>query len=160
MTQVLINLVGNAIKYTPQGSVTLTSAIEVAQEAGTMPNAGATTQVRVQVTDSGLGMSAEAQKQLFQKFLPRGQSPKRENIPGTGLGLYLTKAMVERMGGAHYPAQRSRARQQLRFLLYPSPRHAKPRWPPPPQPNRPDWTPLPLRSDGASGFAIETLSIC
>lgn len=99
VTQILINLVGNAIKYTPQGSVTVTMDMEAneATDKGITDNE-ATTQLLIQVTDSGLGMSQEAQQQLFQKFY-RVSSPERENIPGTGLGLYITKAMVERMGG-------------------------------------------------------------
>ena len=96
VTQILINLVGNAIKYTPQGSVTVTTEMEETKE--TRSETGTVSQLRIQVTDSGLGMNQEAQQQLFQKFY-RVSSPERENIPGTGLGLYITKAMVERMGG-------------------------------------------------------------
>lgn len=96
VTQILINLVGNAIKYTPQGSVTVTLGLEVDDKR--INDNEATSQLRIAITDSGLGMSREAQQQLFQKFY-RVSSPERENIPGTGLGLYITKAMVERMGG-------------------------------------------------------------
>lgn len=83
--QVLINLIGNAIKYTPAGSVTV-SAEKTQNE------------VLVTVKDTGLGMSPEAQKKLFEKFY-RVKTEKTRAITGTGLGLWITKKLVEMMGG-------------------------------------------------------------
>lgn len=85
LMEVLVNLIGNAIKYTPKGSVTVRTRLD-----GVM--------VKVSVEDTGLGMTEEARKQLFTKFY-RVRTTETESIQGTGLGLYVTKSMVEKMGG-------------------------------------------------------------
>jgi signal transduction histidine kinase len=84
--EVIVNLVSNAIKYTETGSVT----IEVSN-----PNLET---IRVEVKDTGAGISAEEQKKLFQKFY-RVQSVVGKTI-GTGLGLYISKLLIERFGGS------------------------------------------------------------
>lgn len=86
--EVLINLVGNAIKYTPQGTVTIRTAVEEKPKPI----------VRVDIADTGLGMTKEAQSHLFEKFY-RIATPETQGIPGTGLGLYITKSVLEKMGG-------------------------------------------------------------
>ncbi|MDD5251566.1 MAG: HAMP domain-containing sensor histidine kinase [Patescibacteria group bacterium] len=86
LRQVLINLCSNAIKYTPQGSVTVTAELK--------ENA----MVEIKITDTGLGMSAEAREKLFQKFY-RVKTDLTRDIPGTGLGLWITKQIVEIMKG-------------------------------------------------------------
>jgi signal transduction histidine kinase len=86
LAQVLDNLVSNALKFTPAGgrvSVTLSAA-----------NGGAVLEVK----DTGLGISAEEQPLLFQRFF-RSSRATENAIPGTGLGLTITKAIVERHGG-------------------------------------------------------------
>lgn len=83
--QVLINLIGNAIKYTEQGSVRVTCGKQDKY-------------VTVQVKDTGLGMNIEGQKKLFEKFY-RIKSEKTRQITGTGLGLWITKQLIEKMGG-------------------------------------------------------------
>lgn len=88
LKQVLINLIGNSIKYTETGSVTVTTETKDGK-------------LRVKVTDTGIGISPEAQKRLFQKFY-RVQNDKTEKIQGTGLGLWITKQLVELMGGNIY----------------------------------------------------------
>jgi signal transduction histidine kinase len=85
--QVLINLISNSIKYTPQGSVTV--------EVHHHPSVG---QVSVTVSDTGLGIPKHDQPHLFQKFY-RVDTPDRVGITGTGLGLYLIKMIVEKMHG-------------------------------------------------------------
>jgi signal transduction histidine kinase len=92
VTQVLVNLIGNAVKYTLRGRVTVSARVQAAGEAGG-------SQILVSVRDTGLGLSPQAQRKLFEKFY-RVDSPERRSIPGTGLGLYITKSMVEKMGGA------------------------------------------------------------
>ncbi len=84
--RVLINLIGNAVKYTPQGWVRCYV---------TQPNA---THLMFTVVDSGLGIPAEQQPHLFEKFF---RADRREiyGIQGTGLGLYISKKVVELMGG-------------------------------------------------------------
>lgn len=86
--EILMNLIGNAIKYTPKGSVTVC----VYSEAKPAPH------LRVEVADTGLGMSKPAQSHLFEKFY-RVTTPETAGILGTGLGLFITKSMVEKMGG-------------------------------------------------------------
>jgi signal transduction histidine kinase len=86
--QVLLNLLGNATRYSPKGeSVTLAAR---ATEDGRA--------VEVAVKDHGIGISAEDQQRLFFKFV---DLPKPEGVQkGTGLGLYITKGIVEAHGGA------------------------------------------------------------
>jgi two-component system NtrC family sensor kinase len=86
LSQVVSNLVGNAIKYTPEGGTVKVWAEEKAS------------QVLVFVQDDGIGISAEDQTKLFQKFY-RVRSPETRDIPGTGLGLALTKSIVEKHDG-------------------------------------------------------------
>ena len=84
--QVVKNLVGNAIKYTPyRGRIRV-----YAEEQGG--------QVLCHVQDTGIGISAEDQTRLFREFF-RVKSPETEDIPGTGLGLSITKSIVEKHGG-------------------------------------------------------------
>lgn len=83
--EILINLVGNAIKYTPKGSVTISSQIKGKEYL-------------ITVADTGLGISAEDQKKLFQKF-SRIQNEETRTITGTGLGLWITHELAIRMNG-------------------------------------------------------------
>ena len=86
VSQVMGNLVGNAIKYTPEGG-----DIRVWAEEHN-------SQILDAVEDTGIGISAEDQAQLFEKFY-RVRSKDTEDIPGTGLGLAITKTIVEKHGG-------------------------------------------------------------
>ena len=86
MTQVLFNLVNNAIKYSPDGCEIKIKAYE--NEAA----------IRVDIIDHGLGMKPEHMQNLFQKFY-RIESQQTSNIGGTGLGLAITKKLVELHGG-------------------------------------------------------------
>jgi len=83
--QVLSNLIDNAIKYTQQGQITI--------EATADEN-----QICVQVTDTGIGLMPEEQKQLFSRFY-RARNELTKGIDGTGLGLALSKSIVEQYGG-------------------------------------------------------------
>jgi signal transduction histidine kinase len=85
--QILYNLIGNGMKFTDKGSVTIS-----AQPEGKV--------LKVFVTDTGPGISEEAQQLLFHKFQQAGQSIlTRDNTRGTGLGLYISKLLLEHMGG-------------------------------------------------------------
>lgn len=85
--QVLVNLIGNAVKYTPKGGVTVfikeITALKLAE---------------IRVSDTGLGISAEAQQKLFSKFY-RVKTKETEMISGTGLGLWITAEIVRQMHG-------------------------------------------------------------
>lgn len=83
--EVFDNLIENAIKYTPKGEVTVN--VE-----------GTDDKVVVSVRDTGLGIPPEDIPHLFQKFY-RVSNPDRNQIGGTGLGLYLSRKLVEAMGG-------------------------------------------------------------
>ncbi len=86
--QVVMNLLTNAINYTPSGSVHLQTCYDEANE-----------RVKLTVRDTGLGISAEDQAHLFERFY-RGQSVTETNIAGTGLGLAIVKEVVDRHQGA------------------------------------------------------------
>ena len=89
LKQVLINLVSNAIKYNRAGG-----RVELAVEA----DADADGTVSIAVTDTGIGIAEEHLVRLFEPF-QRGPH-ERSSIEGTGIGLALTRALVQRMGGA------------------------------------------------------------
>ena len=95
LAQVLVNLISNANKYTPEGG-----HIEIAAEATTnqWDPAGAPRVVHVWVRDDGIGISLEDQQKIFQKFF-RSEDSKAHEVPGTGLGLNITKSLVEMQGG-------------------------------------------------------------
>jgi signal transduction histidine kinase len=86
VTQILTNLLSNAHKYTrPAGSITITARREEGR-------------VRVNVQDTGIGLSSDDQAQLFTKFF-RAQHRTTAGVGGTGLGLAITRALVELHGG-------------------------------------------------------------
>jgi signal transduction histidine kinase/CheY-like chemotaxis protein/ligand-binding sensor domain-containing protein len=89
--QVLLNLLSNSVKFTDRGS------IRVALSADPIPEAGCV-QLRASVSDTGIGIPAEAQKRLFQSFSQAETSTTRR-YGGTGLGLAISKRLVELMGG-------------------------------------------------------------
>jgi len=88
LKQILINLVGNSIKYTEKGEVEV--IIEEKEK---------TNQLEIKIKDTGIGMSAKAKERLFEKFY-RIKSDKTKDITGTGLGLWITKQLVELMKGS------------------------------------------------------------
>jgi signal transduction histidine kinase/ActR/RegA family two-component response regulator len=91
LRQILFNLVGNAIKFTEEGEV----RIELRHESR---DDGATA-LRVDVRDTGIGITAEAQERLFHRFSQAEASTMRK-YGGSGLGLAITKQLVELMDGA------------------------------------------------------------
>jgi signal transduction histidine kinase/CheY-like chemotaxis protein len=99
LRQVLINLVGNSLKFTEKGSVSLIvrplPAAPAALAGG--PHA-ALPWAHFAVTDTGIGMSEEARSRMFQKFEQADTSTTRK-FGGTGLGLSICKMIVELMGG-------------------------------------------------------------
>jgi signal transduction histidine kinase len=93
--QVLTNLVSNAHKYTPEGGVILVGAESANNQ---WDPEGAKQVVHIWVKDNGIGINIEDQAKIFQKFFRSDDSKARE-APGTGLGLNITKSLVEMQGG-------------------------------------------------------------
>lgn len=84
--QALTNVVSNAIKYTPSGSITIAIA-DIGQN------------VELRIKDTGMGISADNQKNLFTPFF-RVKRQEVSTIVGTGLGMFITKQLIERLGGS------------------------------------------------------------
>ena len=93
--QVLTNLVSNANKYTSEGGWLLIGA--ESSENHWDPE-GARQVVHLWVKDNGIGINTEDQQKIFQKFF-RSEDQKAREVPGTGLGLNITKSLVEMQGG-------------------------------------------------------------
>ena len=90
LRQVLLNLLGNAVKFTPRGEVTVWVRL-LAQDAQKLT-------VKFEVTDTGIGMTPEAQARLFTAFSQADGSTTRR-FGGTGLGLAIAKQLAHLMGG-------------------------------------------------------------
>ena len=86
MRQVILNLVSNAIKYTPPGG-----RIDIRMRRSERS-------IHWSIKDSGIGISQDSQKRLFEKFF-RADNAHTIDTEGTGLGLYLVRLIVERLGG-------------------------------------------------------------
>ena len=93
LNQVLLNILSNAIKFTPAGG---TVSVRVRQLAGKVHGCG---QYEFRVKDNGIGMSPEFAQKIFEPF-ERERSSTVSQIQGTGLGMAITKNIVDMMGGA------------------------------------------------------------
>ena len=88
--QVLLNLVGNAVKFTKQGEVDVRVTLE--------SETSAYVTIRVEVSDTGIGLSETVRNRLFQPFT-QGDGSMARRYGGSGLGLVISKGLVELMGG-------------------------------------------------------------
>ncbi|NWJ44672.1 MAG: HAMP domain-containing histidine kinase [Chloroflexi bacterium] len=99
LNQILMNLIGNAIKYSPKGgkiNIIVQNAVPPTDEAD---NASAMRpMVEVRITDEGMGIPEKEQAKIFNRFF-RSSASKRSGISGTGLGLSITQRLVKLMGG-------------------------------------------------------------
>ena len=94
LNQVLINLLSNAIKFTPEGG-----EIEIALSQEESKKGADYVQVNIRVKDTGIGMTPEFQKRIFESFV-REDNTRVHKTEGTGLGMSITKYIVDAMGGA------------------------------------------------------------
>ncbi|MCK6555162.1 ATP-binding protein [Candidatus Binatia bacterium] len=111
--QILLNLIGNAVKFTNSGSVSVEVGVNPAASdrerpatkddqpppAGDTPRPAAGVAIRFTVRDTGIGISPEAQQRLFQSFSQADASTTRK-YGGTGLGLAISRRLAELMGGS------------------------------------------------------------
>lgn len=91
LTQILLNLCGNAVKFTDAGSVKL----EV-KALGQIENS--TQRIQFSITDTGIGIPTDRQEQIFNRFVQASESTSSK-YGGTGLGLSITRALVKLLGG-------------------------------------------------------------
>ena len=151
--QVLLNLVGNAVKFTRTGRI----RIEIDAE---MPT-GATREVEIRVIDTGIGIAEADQARIFEDFVTLDSSYGRETS-GTGLGLGITRRLIEVLGGSigveSDPGQGSVFWVRLPFGLEMPPGHAGPA--DPPQGQRPGLAPLSVllvEDNAINRFVLRTL---
>jgi CheY-like chemotaxis protein len=90
LRQVLLNLLNNAVKFTENGTIAIDVRSQVSADRGE--------RIRFSVTDTGIGIAPERQHRLFKKFSQADSSVSRRH-GGTGLGLVISKRLVELMGG-------------------------------------------------------------
>jgi len=86
LQQVFINLINNAAKFSPEGGAVTIQVTESEDKA------------RVVISDQGLGIPAEALAHLFERFY-RARNVTIAEIPGSGIGLYIVKSIVDELGG-------------------------------------------------------------
>jgi len=91
LRQVLVNLLGNAVKFTPSGEIVVSCSRKGQRGADELV-------VSFSVRDTGIGIPTERQQELFEPFVQGSRSTSR-HYGGTGLGLAITKQLVEAMGG-------------------------------------------------------------
>lgn len=108
LEQVLINLTGNAIKFTAQGHVAL--------NISTVREAGDEVTLRFGVSDSGIGIAPDQQQQIFAEFSQADGSTSRQ-YGGTGLGLTICRRLVEAMGGELHVASVLGSGSEFWFVL-------------------------------------------
>lgn len=94
LRQIIINLMGNAMKFTKEGSVT----IRVGRNGSVLPQPARGLNLRFEIVDTGIGMSDDVAGKLFRPFAQADNSTSRK-YGGTGLGLSICKKLVEMMGG-------------------------------------------------------------
>lgn len=95
LKQILINLVGNAIKFTDQGKVTIAISLDMKSHPG---DKAASPRLAISVQDTGVGIPADKLGRIFEKFYQVDSSAHRSH-EGTGLGLYITKQLLDLLDG-------------------------------------------------------------
>jgi two-component system sensor histidine kinase BarA len=96
--QVLLNLLGNALKFTSKGSVVVRVMLDEDEQNNNRSTDSLNTAIRISVSDTGIGLDEKQQSNLFLAFSQADSSATRR-FSGTGLGLFISKKLVELMGG-------------------------------------------------------------
>jgi signal transduction histidine kinase/DNA-binding response OmpR family regulator len=110
LAQIIINLLSNAVKFTPEGgAIGLSAALEREGGSGTCA-------ISIEVSDTGIGISPEQQERLFNAFEQADGGISRK-FGGTGLGLVISKRIVEMMGGEISVASKEGAGSVFRFTF-------------------------------------------
>jgi signal transduction histidine kinase/CheY-like chemotaxis protein len=109
LEQVLVNLLGNALKFTEQGTISMRVAAHPAVD-------GAKLLVRFSVTDTGIGIAAADIERIFQDFTQLDESYTRR-YQGAGLGLTISRQIVEKMGGSMEVTSRPGAGSTFSFII-------------------------------------------
>lgn len=125
LTQILSNLLGNAIKFTEMGEVLL--------EASLLSQTDSSVSLQITVTDTGIGISQQSLERLFQPFVQADASTTRKH-GGTGLGLIIARRLVDMMGGSieveseMWRGTRFTIKLELKKLLVSEKNQIKPNW--------------------------------
>jgi len=135
LRQVMVNLLGNAVKFTSQGEVVLSA--EVLRPEGETP------EIHVTVRDTGIGITPEQQARLFQSFSQADASTTRR-YGGTGLGLAISKNLAELMGGRMWVESEHGRGSAFQFTI---------------PMNTTDAAPAPCRRPGQEALAGKSLAI-
>lgn len=106
--QILVNLMGNALKFTKEGSVRCT--------VGAKEKSDTHVTIECTVKDTGIGISKERQKKLFRKFSQADSSTTRR-FGGTGLGLAISRELVQKMGGDITVSSDGKSGSEFRFTV-------------------------------------------
>ena len=116
LRQILINLLGNAVKFTDRGGVTFKVQLIKSVPLETHPNElNAINSIRFQIEDTGVGIGEEKMQKIFQPFEQVGNTDKMSE--GTGLGLAITLKIIEMMGGSIQVNSQLNAGSQFWFDL-------------------------------------------
>ena len=107
ITQAISNIVGNAVKFTDRGTIRVESVVSVDKK-----------RVEIKVCDTGNGIAEDILPNLFDKFVTK--TPENENKLGTGLGLYITKAIIDAHKGEIFTANNKEAVGATFTIVLPS----------------------------------------
>ncbi len=107
LRQVVLNLVDNAMKYTPKGTITVTATTNAKDKMA-----------RIEVKDTGVGIPKEIMPKLFGKFI-RAANANEVNVMGTGLGLFVAKQFVESHGGRIWPESEGQGKGSTFIVEFP-----------------------------------------
>jgi signal transduction histidine kinase len=123
LRQVLLNLLNNAIKFTPDGSITVRAHVPAGVDGRQKDSAASL--IRLEVDDTGIGIPPEKRDAVFEEFVQLNQM-EAQKFRGAGLGLAISRRLVELMGGQIGIEQGSSGRGTLVWLTVPAVQDMRP----------------------------------